>query len=47
MLCLQEIKWKGQRTRDLGKDCKMYYTGSEQKKNGVGIVLYVVTSRRR
>lgn len=39
VLCLQEIGWKGQRARDLGMDCKMYYTGSEQKRNGVGIVL--------
>ena len=39
VLSLQKIRWTGQRARDLGFDCKLYYTGGEEKRNGVGIVL--------
>ena len=39
VLSLQEIGWTGQRARDLWFDCKLYYTGGEEKRNGVGIVL--------
>ena len=40
VLSLQEIGWTGQRARDLWFDCKLYYTGGEEKRNGVGIVLH-------
>ena len=39
VLSLQEIRWTGQTARELGLDCKLYYTGGEEKRNGVGIVL--------
>ena len=40
VLSLQKIRWTGQRARDLGFDCKLYYTGGEEKRNGVGNVLH-------
>ncbi|XP_047533422.1 uncharacterized protein LOC125068366 [Vanessa atalanta] len=37
--CLQETKWKGARAREIGEGYKLFYCGSDGKKNGVGIVL--------
>ena len=31
VLSLQEIRWTGQRGRDLGLDCKLYYARGEEK----------------
>jgi exonuclease III len=40
ILCVQEIKWKGQKAKEV-KDTsfKLWYTGNTSTKNGVGIVL--------
>ncbi|XP_046975612.1 uncharacterized protein LOC124541716 [Vanessa cardui] len=37
--CLQETKWKGARAREIGEGYKLFYCGSDGKRNGVGIVL--------
>ena len=38
-LCVQETRWKGEKARCIGEGCKLWYNGSENKRNGVGIVL--------
>ncbi|XP_046972373.1 craniofacial development protein 2-like [Vanessa cardui] len=37
--CLQETKWKGARVREIGEGSKLFYCGSDGKRNSVGIVL--------
>ena len=39
ILCVQETRWKGKKARCIGGGYKMWYCGSENKKNGVGIIL--------
>jgi exonuclease III len=40
ILCVQEIKWKGQKAKEVeDTDFKLWYTGTTTTKNGVGIVL--------
>ena len=39
ILRVQETRWKGERARYIGGGYKMWYCGSENKKNGVGIIL--------
>ena len=39
ILCVQETRWKGKRARCIGGGYKMWYCGSGNKKNGVGIIL--------
>ena len=39
ILCVQETRWKGEKARCIGGGYKMWYCGSENKKNGVGIIL--------
>ena len=39
ILCVQETRWKGKRARCIGGGYKMWYFGSGNKKNGVGIIL--------
>ena len=39
ILCVQETCWKGERARCIGGGYKMWYCGSGNKKNGVGIIL--------
>ena len=39
ILCVQETLWKGERARCIGGGYKMWYCGSGNKKNGVGIIL--------
>ena len=36
ILCLQETKWKGSKTRNIGGGCKIFYNGADGRKNGVG-----------
>ena len=39
-LCVQETRWKGNKARELGGDCKFVYSGADERgRNGVGIVL--------
>jgi exonuclease III len=40
ILYVQEIKWKGQKTKEVeGTGFKLWYTENTSTKNGVGIVL--------
>ena len=39
VLCVQETRWKGAKAKCLGGGYKLWYCGSETKRNGVGIVL--------
>ena len=39
IFCVQETRWKGKRARCIGGEYKMWYFGSGNKKNGVGIIL--------
>ena len=39
ILCVQEIRWKGEKARCIGGEYKMWYCGSKNKKNDVGIIL--------
>ena len=39
ILCVQKTRWKGERARCIGGGYKMWYCGSGNKKNGVGIIL--------
>ena len=38
VVCLQETKWKGKKAKDIG-GYKLWYSGSESRRNGVGIML--------
>ncbi|XP_050351163.1 craniofacial development protein 2-like [Nymphalis io] len=37
--CVQETKWKGSKSRDIGNGYQLVYHGIDTKRNGVGIVL--------
>ena len=39
ILCLQETKWKGNKARNIGGGCKIFYNGADGRKNGMGIVV--------
>ena len=40
VLCVQETRLKGNKARELGEDCKLFYSGADERgENGVGIVL--------
>ncbi|XP_042894046.1 uncharacterized protein LOC122267910 [Penaeus japonicus] len=39
VLCLQETKWDGQKAKEMGEGYKLYYSGVENKRNGIVIVL--------
>ena len=39
ILCVQETCWKGEKARCIGGKYKMWYCGSENQKNDVGIIL--------
>ena len=39
ILCIQETRWKGSKSRQLGDGYKLIYYGKDNKRNGVGVVL--------
>ena len=39
IMCLQETKWTGGSTRRIVQSWKVYNSGGNEKKNGVGIIL--------
>ena len=39
ILCVQEIKWKGSKARNIGGGCKLFYHGVDGRRNGVGVIL--------
>ena len=39
MACVQEVKWKGSKARNVGHGYKQFYHGDTSNRNGVGIIL--------
>ena len=39
VLCVQETRWKGEKARCIGEGSKLWYNGSNTKRNGLSIVL--------
>ena len=39
ILYLQETKWKGSKTRNNEGGCKLFYNGTDGRRNGIGIVV--------
>ena len=37
VMCLQETRWGGNKARELGDGCKLFYSGGKKARNGVGI----------
>ena len=39
ILCVQETRWKGNKARELGDGCKLFYSGADGRgRNRIGIV---------
>ena len=36
---MQDTKWKGSKAKEIGEGYKMYYFGTSNKRNGVGVIL--------
>ena len=39
IMCVQETKWKGDRSKELGEGYKINYNGAETRRNGVGVIV--------
>ncbi|KAK2921658.1 hypothetical protein Q8A73_001143 [Channa argus] len=39
ILCVQETRWKGSKARSVGAGFKLFYHGSDRRRNGVGVIL--------
>ena len=39
ILCLQETKWKASKASSIGGECKLFYNGADEIKNGTEIVV--------
>ncbi|XP_047483276.1 craniofacial development protein 2-like [Penaeus chinensis] len=39
IMCVQETKWKGAKAIELGNGFKLFNTGTDRRRNGVGIIL--------
>ena len=39
ILCLQETKWKGSKARNIGGGWKLFYNGTDGRRNGIEIVV--------
>ena len=37
--CVQEVRWKGEKAKDLGAGYKLLYYGTSAAKNGVGVIV--------
>ena len=37
--CVQEVKWKGSKARNMAHGYKLFYHGDTSNRNGVGIIL--------
>ena len=38
-MCVQELQWKGSKTKEPGNGFKLFYIGEDGRRNGVGIFL--------
>ena len=39
ILCVQETRWKGAKSRNLGGGFKLFYYGEDSKRNGIGVII--------
>ena len=39
ILCVQETRWNGQTAKELGEGYKIYCSGEDSMRNGVGIIV--------
>ena len=39
MACVQEVRWKSERAREVGDGYKIYYVGEQSGRNGVGVIV--------
>ncbi|XP_037792856.1 craniofacial development protein 2-like [Penaeus monodon] len=39
ILCVQETKWKGEKAKEIGNGYKLFYYSTNNRRNGVGILL--------
>ena len=39
VMCVQEVRWRGERARELGDGYKIYYVGEQSGRNGVGVIV--------
>ena len=37
--CVQEVRWKSERAREVGDGYKIYYVGEQSGRNGVGVIV--------
>ena len=37
VMCLQETRWGGNKAREPGDECKLFYSGGKKARNGIGI----------
>lgn len=37
--CVQEMKWKGSKLRDIGEGYKRYFNGTTSNRNGIGVIV--------
>ena len=37
--CVQEVRWKGERAREVGEDYNIYYVSESSGRNGVGVIV--------
>ncbi|KAG8239289.1 hypothetical protein J437_LFUL019067 [Ladona fulva] len=39
ILCVKEVRWKGNKAKELAEGYKLYYSGTKSRRNGVEIIL--------
>ncbi|CAK1586882.1 unnamed protein product [Parnassius mnemosyne] len=44
--CIQELKWKVSKTRDIGTNYQLLYNGTYTTRNGIGIILDEILQQR-
>ncbi|CAK1587231.1 unnamed protein product [Parnassius mnemosyne] len=44
--CIQELKWKGSKSRDIGRNYQLLYNGTSTTRNGIGIILDEILQQR-
>lgn len=44
--CVQELKWKGSKSRDIGRNYQLLYNGTSTTRNGIGIILDATLKQR-
>ena len=39
IMCVQETEWKGAKAKEIGDGLKLFYSGIQNERNGVGVIL--------